>query len=191
MYSIWVKVIKCCISLYSAVGLLTQGGGVFGTFVSSFYLQFSQDGREWYTYKELVADARPRAKVTSSPYDFPWYAVYIEGHLPLLFQIVKLIHYHSPSRFFMVTMMIEGCQRPGWTGWCWVSLSACCHSTSRMASTFDLRSWAVEMVSLISLMLLCWRYMILCTNVIQMFSSPLLQVTNGWLPPFLPPRSPQ
>lgn len=36
---------------------------MFGTFVSSFYLQFSQDGRRWYTYKELVTDARPRAKV--------------------------------------------------------------------------------------------------------------------------------
>lgn len=44
-------------------GVLTQGGGAFGTFVSSFYLQFSRDGRQWYTYKELITDARPRAKV--------------------------------------------------------------------------------------------------------------------------------
>lgn len=44
-------------------GVLTQGGGVFGTFVSSFYLQFSRDGTQWYTYKELVTDARPRTKV--------------------------------------------------------------------------------------------------------------------------------
>lgn len=51
-------------SLSSSLGLLTQGGGVFGTFVSSFYLKFSQDGRQWYTYKELVTDARPRDKVT-------------------------------------------------------------------------------------------------------------------------------
>lgn len=36
---------------------------MFGTFVSSFYLQFSPDGRSWYTYKELMTDARPRAKV--------------------------------------------------------------------------------------------------------------------------------
>lgn len=36
---------------------------MFGTFVSSFYLQFSQDGRQWHTYRELVTDARPRAKV--------------------------------------------------------------------------------------------------------------------------------
>lgn len=48
---------------FPPAGVLTQGGGVFGTFVSSFYLQFSQDGRRWYTYKELVTDARPRAKV--------------------------------------------------------------------------------------------------------------------------------
>ncbi|TKS88049.1 SCO-spondin Precursor [Collichthys lucidus] len=48
---------------FNVTGVLTQGGGVFGTFVSSFYLQFSQDGKQWYTYKELVTDARPRAKV--------------------------------------------------------------------------------------------------------------------------------
>ncbi len=45
-------------------GVLTQGGGVFDTFVSSFYLQFSSDGRQWFTYKELITDARPKAKVT-------------------------------------------------------------------------------------------------------------------------------
>uniref|UniRef100_A0A4W5NDQ4 F5/8 type C domain-containing protein n=1 Tax=Hucho hucho TaxID=62062 RepID=A0A4W5NDQ4_9TELE len=44
-------------------GVLTQGGGVFDTYVSSFYLQFSNDGRQWYTYQQLNADARPRAKV--------------------------------------------------------------------------------------------------------------------------------
>uniref|UniRef100_H3CTP6 SCO-spondin n=1 Tax=Tetraodon nigroviridis TaxID=99883 RepID=H3CTP6_TETNG len=49
---------------HNITGVLTQGGGVFGTFVSSFYLQFSQDGRRWYTYKELVAQAQPRAKVS-------------------------------------------------------------------------------------------------------------------------------
>lgn len=59
--------INCYLSLYSPVGVLTQGGGVFSTFVSSFYLQFSQDGRQWYTYKELVTDARPRAKVRPQP----------------------------------------------------------------------------------------------------------------------------
>ncbi|KAI3355049.1 hypothetical protein L3Q82_017927, partial [Scortum barcoo] len=54
---------------YNITGLLTQGGGAFGTFVSSFYLQFSQDGRQWYTYKELVTDARPRAKVFLGNHD--------------------------------------------------------------------------------------------------------------------------
>ncbi|KAI9545246.1 hypothetical protein NQZ68_037826 [Dissostichus eleginoides] len=54
---------------YNITGVLTQGGGVFGTFVSSFYLQFSQDSRRWYTYKELVTDARPRAKVFHGNHD--------------------------------------------------------------------------------------------------------------------------
>uniref|UniRef100_A0A8D2ZR28 SCO-spondin n=1 Tax=Scophthalmus maximus TaxID=52904 RepID=A0A8D2ZR28_SCOMX len=41
---------------FNITGVLTQGGGVFGTFVSSFYIQFSQDGRQWHTYKELITD---------------------------------------------------------------------------------------------------------------------------------------
>ncbi|XP_056594756.1 SCO-spondin [Triplophysa dalaica] len=48
---------------YNITGVLTQGGGVFDTFVSSFYLQFSSDGHQWYMYKELITDARPKAKV--------------------------------------------------------------------------------------------------------------------------------
>ncbi|XP_070960618.1 SCO-spondin [Oncorhynchus clarkii lewisi] len=48
---------------HNITGVLTQGGGVFDTYVSSFYLQFSNDGRQWYTYQQLIADARPRAKV--------------------------------------------------------------------------------------------------------------------------------
>ncbi|CAG5895700.1 unnamed protein product [Menidia menidia] len=48
---------------HNITGVLTQGGGVFGAFVSSFYLQFSQDGDRWSTYREHVSDARPRAKV--------------------------------------------------------------------------------------------------------------------------------
>uniref|UniRef100_A0A3P8Z7L8 SCO-spondin n=1 Tax=Esox lucius TaxID=8010 RepID=A0A3P8Z7L8_ESOLU len=44
-------------------GVLTQGGGAFDTFVSSFFLQFSNDGKQWDTYQELITDARPRAKV--------------------------------------------------------------------------------------------------------------------------------
>nr|XP_040023734.1 SCO-spondin [Gasterosteus aculeatus aculeatus] len=54
---------------YNITGVLTQGGGAFGTFVSSFYLQFSRDGRQWYTYKELITDARPRAKVFYGNHD--------------------------------------------------------------------------------------------------------------------------
>ncbi|CAF98844.1 unnamed protein product, partial [Tetraodon nigroviridis] len=54
---------------HNITGVLTQGGGVFGTFVSSFYLQFSQDGRRWYTYKELVAQAQPRAKIFLGNHD--------------------------------------------------------------------------------------------------------------------------
>ncbi|MGH0153391.1 UNVERIFIED_CONTAM: hypothetical protein FKN15_041924 [Acipenser sinensis] len=44
-------------------GVVVQGGGAFDTFVSSFYLQLSADGRRWYTYQELPTDARPRAKM--------------------------------------------------------------------------------------------------------------------------------
>ncbi|KAF0028339.1 hypothetical protein F2P81_019426 [Scophthalmus maximus] len=54
---------------FNITGVLTQGGGVFGTFVSSFYIQFSQDGRQWHTYKELITDARPRAKVFLGNHD--------------------------------------------------------------------------------------------------------------------------
>ncbi|KAM9839429.1 LOW QUALITY PROTEIN: SCO-spondin [Aulostomus maculatus] len=54
---------------FNITGLLTQGGAVFGTYVSSFYLQFSQDGQQWYTYKELVTDARPRAKIFLGNHD--------------------------------------------------------------------------------------------------------------------------
>ncbi|CAL8400400.1 unnamed protein product [Gadus morhua 'NCC'] len=48
---------------YNITGVLTQGGGVFDTYVSSFYLQFSVSGGQWYTYSDLTTDARPRAKV--------------------------------------------------------------------------------------------------------------------------------
>ncbi|KAK7881858.1 hypothetical protein WMY93_030267 [Mugilogobius chulae] len=48
---------------HNITGVLTQGGGVYGTYVSSFYLQFSHDGTAWNTYKELVTDARPKVKV--------------------------------------------------------------------------------------------------------------------------------
>ncbi|XP_037393266.1 SCO-spondin [Pygocentrus nattereri] len=54
---------------YNITGLLTQGGGLFDIFVSSFYLQFSSDGSQWYTYKELITDARPKAKVFLGNHD--------------------------------------------------------------------------------------------------------------------------
>ncbi|KAI5606502.1 SCO-spondin, partial [Silurus asotus] len=54
---------------YNITGLLTQGGGHFDTFVSSFYLQFSTNGNQWFTYKELITDARPKAKVFLGNHD--------------------------------------------------------------------------------------------------------------------------
>ncbi|KAK3550975.1 hypothetical protein QTP70_011460 [Hemibagrus guttatus] len=54
---------------YNITGLLTQGGGQFDTFVSSFYLQFSTNGSQWFTYKELITDARPNAKVFLGNHD--------------------------------------------------------------------------------------------------------------------------
>lgn len=112
--------------------MLTQGGGVFGTFVSSFYLQFSHDGRRWYTYKELVTHAQPRAKVSC-------YTLYF------LF-LILCNSFCFLYRFSLVTMMIGVWQRSTWTGWCLHDSYACFRMTSRMASTCDWRSWAAEMV---------------------------------------------
>ncbi|TNN24586.1 SCO-spondin [Liparis tanakae] len=47
--------------------VLTQGGGGFGAFVSSFYLQFSRDGRRWSTSRE--PGAAPRAQVFLGNHD--------------------------------------------------------------------------------------------------------------------------
>lgn len=58
-----VHVCVCACLCLCVVGILIQGGGRFDTFVSSFYLQFSTDGNQWFTYKELITDARPKAKV--------------------------------------------------------------------------------------------------------------------------------
>ncbi|XP_066544690.1 SCO-spondin [Amia ocellicauda] len=44
-------------------GIITQGGGASDTFVSSFYLQFSNDGQRWVTYQDLQPNQPPRAKV--------------------------------------------------------------------------------------------------------------------------------
>uniref|UniRef100_A0A3Q2CH68 SCO-spondin n=1 Tax=Cyprinodon variegatus TaxID=28743 RepID=A0A3Q2CH68_CYPVA len=54
---------------YNITGVLTQGGGVFGTFVSSFYLEFSHDGKRWYTYQEVQSNAPPRAKIFLGNHD--------------------------------------------------------------------------------------------------------------------------
>uniref|UniRef100_A0A8B9LLU8 SCO-spondin n=1 Tax=Astyanax mexicanus TaxID=7994 RepID=A0A8B9LLU8_ASTMX len=54
---------------YNITGLLTQGGGLFDTFVASFYLAFSADGNQWYTYKELITDSRPKAKIFLGNHD--------------------------------------------------------------------------------------------------------------------------
>uniref|UniRef100_A0A8C7WLU6 SCO-spondin n=1 Tax=Oryzias sinensis TaxID=183150 RepID=A0A8C7WLU6_9TELE len=73
---------------YNITGVLTQGGGAFGTYVSGFYLQFSQDGGRWYTYRDIVSDAKSRAKphvilLLSS-------RVYPPLLLPIFFSLVSL-----------------------------------------------------------------------------------------------------
>lgn len=49
-------------------------------------------------------------------------------------------------RFFLVTMTIEAWWRTDWTGWFWLSLSACYPTISRTESFYDSRSWAAVMV---------------------------------------------
>lgn len=72
---------------------------MFGTFVSSFYLQFSRDGSRWYTYRELVTDARPRAKVRLLSED-----VQLEGKLSiaeclqLFILILQVFHGNQDDR---------------------------------------------------------------------------------------------
>lgn len=91
--------LQCFVHLVSSLcyptGVLTQGGGVFGTFVSSFFLQFSRDGNQWHTHKELVTDAPPRAKVQQQTK-----ALYFKGFIIFLSDC-------SPPRFFSVITMIE------------------------------------------------------------------------------------
>ncbi|KAM6977691.1 SCO-spondin [Aplochiton taeniatus] len=48
---------------YNITGVLTQGGGVFDTYVSSFYLQFRKNGKRWHSYQELLNDGSSRPKV--------------------------------------------------------------------------------------------------------------------------------
>lgn len=55
--------------------------------------------------------------------------------------------FHLRFRFLMVTRMIAGLQRVDWTGWCRLSLSVFCHTTSTMAFTSGWKSWVVKVVS--------------------------------------------
>ncbi|XP_010767368.1 SCO-spondin, partial [Notothenia coriiceps] len=98
---------------YNITGVLTQGGGVFGTFVSSFYLQFSQDSRRWYTYKELVTNARPRAKVFHGNHDDRGVA---ESRLDRMVsaQFVRLLPHDFQNGIYL-RLEIMGC---GDTGGC-------------------------------------------------------------------------
>lgn len=129
---------------------------------------------------EPRSDTRPKSKELSIIY----------------FQIFKSVSYHCSPRFSLATMTIEGWLRVDWTGWCQHSLSACCHMTFRMASTFALRSWAVEMVS-VSVTYTFLRKLVskMLSSLLQLsfhlLSSPFLQVIAGRLLPLLPLQSPQ
>ncbi|KAA8580475.1 hypothetical protein FQN60_013433 [Etheostoma spectabile] len=91
----------------ASMGVLTQGGGMFDTFVSSFYLQFSQDGRQWYTYKELVTDARPRAKVFHGNDDDEGVAVSRLDRM-VLAQFVRLLPHDFQNGIYL-RLEIMGC----------------------------------------------------------------------------------
>ena len=109
--------------------------------------------------------------------------------LLMLFQILRLKCNFPPCRFFLVTMMTEGWLRADWTGWCPLSLFACCHMIFRMASTFDLRLWAVVMVGrLLECHFVC---QFVHKSTFKSFSSPAFKVIAGRLPPPLPRQSPQ
>ncbi|XP_056155186.1 SCO-spondin [Lampris incognitus] len=98
---------------YNITGVLTQGGGVFDTYVSSFYLQFSTDSRQWYTYQELVADARPRPKVFHGNHDDGGVA---EGRLDrlVLARFVRLLPHDFKNGIYL-RLEIMGCSdRHGW-----------------------------------------------------------------------------
>ncbi|KAF6729854.1 SCO-spondin [Oryzias melastigma] len=92
---------------YNITGVLTQGGGAFGTFVSSFYLQFSQDGRRWYTYRDAVPDAKSRAKVFLGNHDDRGV---LENRLDrmVLAQFVRLLPHDFQNRIFL-RLEIMGC----------------------------------------------------------------------------------
>ncbi|XP_072234960.1 SCO-spondin [Leuresthes tenuis] len=101
---------------YNITGVLTQGGGVFGTFVSSFYLQFSQDGKRWYTYMELASDARPRAKAFLGNHDDQGVT---ESRLNrmVLAQFVRLLPHDFQNGIYL-RLEIMGCSEVSPIGGC-------------------------------------------------------------------------
>uniref|UniRef100_A0A8C7VBG6 SCO-spondin n=1 Tax=Oryzias sinensis TaxID=183150 RepID=A0A8C7VBG6_9TELE len=92
---------------YNITGVLTQGGGAFGTYVSGFYLQFSQDGGRWYTYRDIVSDAKSRAKVFRGNRDDQGVA---ENRLDrmVLAQFVRLLPHDFQHGIFL-RLEIMGC----------------------------------------------------------------------------------
>ncbi|XP_023806195.1 SCO-spondin [Oryzias latipes] len=92
---------------YNITGVLTQGGGAFGTYMSGFYLQFSQDGRRWFTYRDIVSDAKSRAKVFRGNRDDQGVA---ENRLDrmVLAQFVRLLPHDFQNGIFL-RLEIMGC----------------------------------------------------------------------------------
>lgn len=88
------------------------------------------------------------------------------------FHIVVSMVLCSYRRFFLVTMMTKVWRTTDWKGLCQPSLFGCCPMTSRTASTFAWRSWAVVMVSRLMKIMLCW----LCGNgdIFPEYSSHIL-----------------
>ncbi|XP_028290490.1 SCO-spondin [Gouania willdenowi] len=92
---------------YNITGVLTQGGGVFDTFVSSFYLQFSSDGRHWFTYKELVSDDKLRPKVFLGNHDDGGVAeVWLERMVSA--RLVRLLPYDFQNGIYL-RLEVMGC----------------------------------------------------------------------------------
>ncbi|KAM8881275.1 SCO-spondin isoform 1-T4 [Synchiropus picturatus] len=93
---------------FNITGVLTQGGGVFGTYVSSFYLQFSPDGKQWHTYKELVTDARSRAKIFLGNQDDQGVAVSKLDRM-VSAQFIRLLPHDFHNGIYL-RMEIMGCE---------------------------------------------------------------------------------
>ncbi|XP_043922260.1 SCO-spondin-like [Protopterus annectens] len=50
-------------------GVVVQGAGSFDTYVTSFRIQFSGNGKTWYNYQELTSDGRPLPKIFRGNFD--------------------------------------------------------------------------------------------------------------------------